>query len=130
MSSYGSDFNFDYHVSFRADEIATGQVYYNYDIRPFVSEEVSGNSVFYKDANGSVFHTYSTFATGDEALDTTYMYLDLTPKGRNETSPNYNLMDWVRHHDRYDANSFADAVRRDTPSEPSAASCRCGKEHE
>ena len=101
VSSYGSDFNYDFHVSFQDAEVKTGQVYYNYDTRPFESEERSGNSVFYKDETGAVFHTYSAFGRGDEMLDTAYMYLDLTPKGRNETGPRFNLMDWVRHHDRY-----------------------------
>src|SRR5580698_3475227 len=94
LSSYDSDFNYDYHVSFTKEEIATGKVYYNYDSRNFVSEELSGISVFYKDEAGEVFHTYSTHGRGDEMLDTTYMYLDLTPKGRNETGPGHNLGDW------------------------------------
>ena len=64
---------------------------------------MSGLSVFFKDDAGAIFHTYSTYGRGDEMVDTTYMYLDLTPKGRHETGPRYNLTDWVRHHDRYDA---------------------------
>jgi predicted dithiol-disulfide oxidoreductase (DUF899 family) len=72
-------------------------------MQPFQSEEASGISVFYKDEHGGVFHTYSTFGRGDEMLDTTYMYLDLTPLGRNENGPHFNLGDWVKHHDRYDA---------------------------
>jgi predicted dithiol-disulfide oxidoreductase (DUF899 family) len=102
VSSYGSDFNYDFHVSFTDAEIAARQVYYNYKIQPFEIEERSGDSVFYKDESGQIFHTYSTFGRGDEMLDTAYMYLDLTPKGRNETGPHGNLMDWVKHHDRYD----------------------------
>jgi predicted dithiol-disulfide oxidoreductase (DUF899 family) len=102
VSSYGSDFNYDFHVSFTDAEIAARQVYYNYKIQPFEIEERSGNSVFYQDESGEIFHTYSTFGRGDEMLDTAYMYLDLTPKGRNETGPHGNLMDWVKHHDRYD----------------------------
>jgi predicted dithiol-disulfide oxidoreductase (DUF899 family) len=82
LSSYGSNFNYDYHVSFTKEEVATGKVYYNYESRGFLSEELSGISVFCKDATGEVFHTYSTYGRGDEMLDTTYMYLDLTPKGR------------------------------------------------
>jgi predicted dithiol-disulfide oxidoreductase (DUF899 family) len=103
VSSNGSDFNYDFRVSFTAEEIATGKVYYNYETRDFQSEEMSGVSVFYRDEQGEVFHTYSTYARGDELVDTTYMYLDLTPKGRNETGPRFNLTDWVRHHDRYGA---------------------------
>ncbi|MGQ0657889.1 MAG: DUF899 domain-containing protein [Chromatiales bacterium] len=102
VSSCGSDFNYDFHVSFRQDEIAKGQVYYNYDIREFQSEEMSGLSVFYKDATGDIVHTYSAYGRGAEEVLGTYIILDLTPKGRNETGPNHDLTDWVRHHDKYD----------------------------
>jgi predicted dithiol-disulfide oxidoreductase (DUF899 family) len=105
-SSSGNDFNFDYHVSFTKEEASTGKVYYNYEKSDFVSEELSGISIFYKDQSGGVFHTYSTYSRGDEILVTTYMYLDLTPKGRNETGPRFNLTDWVRHHDRYGAGGL------------------------
>jgi predicted dithiol-disulfide oxidoreductase (DUF899 family) len=129
LSSYGSDFNYDYHVSFTPDEIATGKVYYNYESRDFLSEELSGISVFYKDASGNIFHTYSTYGRGDELVDTTYMYLDLTPKGRNETGPHHNLADWVRHHDRYDADGFVDNRGRYVAREQSDPSCRCEKDN-
>jgi predicted dithiol-disulfide oxidoreductase (DUF899 family) len=102
VSSYGSDFNYDFHVSFTDEEIAARQVYYNYKTQPYESDERSGDSVFYQDRSGQIFHTYSTFGRGDEMLDTAYMYLDMTPKGRDETGPHFNLMDWVRHHDRYE----------------------------
>jgi predicted dithiol-disulfide oxidoreductase (DUF899 family) len=101
VSSNGNDFNYDYHVSFTPEETAKGKVFYNFDSRPPQSEELSGLSVFHKDANGDVFHTYSTYARGDELVDTTYMLLDMTPKGRNETGPHRNLMDWVKRHDEY-----------------------------
>lgn len=101
VSSYGSDFNYDFHVSFTEEEVAAGRVYYNYKTQPFESEERSGDSVFYRDESGQVYHTYSTFGRGDEMLDTAYMYLDMTPKGRDENGPRHNLMDWVKHHDRY-----------------------------
>ena len=65
-------------------------------------DELPGLSVFYKDDAGSIFHTYSSYARGAEELLTTYMVLDLTPKGRNETGPRGNLTDWVRRHDEYD----------------------------
>lgn len=102
LSSYGSDFNYDFNVSFTPEQAAAGQVFYNYEMRPYESEELSGNSVFYRNEAGEIFHTYSTYGRGDEMVDTAYMYLDLTPKGRNENGPRFNLMDWVRHHDRYD----------------------------
>jgi predicted dithiol-disulfide oxidoreductase (DUF899 family) len=105
VSSYGSEFNYDYHVSFTQDEIAKGKVYYNYDEREFESEEMSGISVFYKDAVGAIFHTYSSYGRGAEELLGTYIILDLTPKGRNETGPHHNLMDWVRRHDEYEEES-------------------------
>jgi predicted dithiol-disulfide oxidoreductase (DUF899 family) len=113
VSAYNSDFNYDYHVSAKPEEIAAGKAYYNYETRDFMGEEMPGLSIFYRNEAGEIFHTYSTFGRGDELVDTTYMYLDLTPKGRNETGPNYNLTDWVRHHDRYAAGS----------------SCECGKGH-
>jgi len=100
-SSFDSDFNYDFHVSFTPEQAAQGKVYYNYEVRDFQSEELSGLSVFYKNAKGDAFHTYSTFGRGDELVDTSYMLLDLTPLGRNETGPNYNLADWVRRHDEY-----------------------------
>jgi predicted dithiol-disulfide oxidoreductase (DUF899 family) len=62
-----------------------------------------GTSVFYKDPDGQIAHTYSSFARGGEAMLGTYALLDLTPKGRDENGPGHNLTDWVRHHDRYDS---------------------------
>ena len=112
VSSFGTDFNYDYHVSFRPADVVNGKVDYNYDRRDFMSEELSGLSVFYKDAAGEVFHTYSSFARGDEKVVTAYMYLDITPKGRNETGPRHNLSDWVRHHDRYEAGGQVDHTGR------------------
>ena len=124
-SSYNSDFNFDYHVSFAPEQLATGEVDYNYGSAKFLSEEYSGISVFCKDDAGDVFHTYSTYGRGDEMVDTAYMYLDLTPKGRNETGPRNNLTDWVRHHDRYDATGVVDAGGRFVPSAPTELGCPC-----
>jgi len=107
VSAYANDFNYDYHVSFRPDEIASGWVYHNFELGEAVSEERAGISVFSRDAEGSIFHTYSTYGRGDELLVGAYMYLDLTPKGRNETGRG-NLTDWVRHHDRYHAGGSVD----------------------
>lgn len=101
VSSYGSDFNYDFHVSFSPEELATGKVYYNYRMTEGGIDELAGLSVFCKDG-ADIFHTYSTFARGAEELLTTYMVLDLTPKGRNETGPHHNLMDWVKRHDAYE----------------------------
>ena len=107
VSSAGSDFNFDFHVSFRPEEVAGGQGYYNYDMRKIGIDELSGRSVFYKDPSGDVFHTYSSYGRGGEDMLGTYRLLDLLPKGRDETGPNRNLSDWVRHHDRYSGQPTA-----------------------
>jgi predicted dithiol-disulfide oxidoreductase (DUF899 family) len=102
VSSFGSDFNYDFHVSFTKEQLVRGPVFYNFEARQFDHEEESGISVFFKDASGDVFHTFSAYGRGGEEVIGAYMYLDMTPKGRNETGPNYNLTDWVRHHDKYD----------------------------
>jgi len=81
-------------------------------VRPLPMEDLSGTSVFTKDADGAVFHTYSAYARGDEQLIGAYHFLDMTPKGRNETGPNHDLSDRVRHHDRYDAAGRVDATGR------------------
>jgi predicted dithiol-disulfide oxidoreductase (DUF899 family) len=99
VSSLGSDFNYDYHVSFTKDDLAKGKVYYNYDMTEgWGMEELPGISVFYKDANGDIFHTYSSYARGGDLLIGAHNWLDLTPKGRNETT----IMDWMRRHDEYE----------------------------
>ncbi len=112
VSSFGSDFNYDYHVSFTPHELAQGNVNYNYTLQEG-NDELPGISVFYKDANGDVFHTYSSYGRGGDLLITTYNYLDLVPKGRDETGPRLNMTDWVRHHDSYDVG---DVVQRDVAS--------------
>src|SRR2546427_1407121 len=100
VSSYGTDFNVDYHVSFPKDEMAKGAVYYNFEPREFPSEEAPGISVFYADEHGEVFHTYSSYARGLDLLVGAYNYLDLAPKGRDEDGLAFTMA-WVRHHDRY-----------------------------
>ncbi len=97
VSSYGSDFNHDFHVSFTEEEVAKGSIDYNYGTGEYAMTEMPGISVFFKDADGSIFHTYSSYARGGDILIGAYNFLDLTPKGRNET----DIMEWVRHHDRY-----------------------------
>lgn len=101
VSSHGCDFNADFHVSFTPDEMAAGEVYHNYRLEAFPSEEAPGVSVFYKDASKKVFHTYSTYARGLDHLVGAYNYLDLVPKGRDEAELPWTMA-WVRHHDRYD----------------------------
>jgi predicted dithiol-disulfide oxidoreductase (DUF899 family) len=126
VSSFGSDFNYDFHVSFTAAQMARGEAYYNYEVRSVPLEDLSGRSVFYKDANGDIYHTYSSYARGGDLMLGTYNILDLTPKGRNETGPNHNLTDWVRHHDRYQAAGFVDATGRYVPPEGSEPCCGSG----
>jgi predicted dithiol-disulfide oxidoreductase (DUF899 family) len=99
VSSHGNDFNFDYHVSATKDEIAKNKMYYNYETAELMSDEMPGLSVFYKDENGVVFHTYSTYARGLDSLVGAYNFLDLVPKGRDDDPD--STMSWVRHHDRY-----------------------------
>jgi predicted dithiol-disulfide oxidoreductase (DUF899 family) len=101
VSSESNDFNWDYHVSFTPEEKAKNEVYYNFGRQPFFSMEGPGLSVFVKDNAGVVYHTYSTYARGLENLITTYDYLDLVPKGRNEDDLQYG-MQWVRFRDRYE----------------------------
>ena len=81
------DFNYDYHVSFTKEEVAQGKVNYNYAMSDHAAEDLHGISVFTKDAAGEVFHTYSSYARGGDILLGAHHYLDLTPKGRNETEP-------------------------------------------
>ena len=100
VSSHGSDFNRDFHVSFTKDEVAAGSFYYNYEQGGFPNEEAPGISVFAKDPSGAIFHTYSTYARGGEPLIGAYYLLDMVPKGRDEVGLPW-LMAWVRHHDRY-----------------------------
>jgi predicted dithiol-disulfide oxidoreductase (DUF899 family) len=108
LSSSANDFNYDFHVAFRSEELTQGKVFYNFEIRdlPFNLEEMSGLSVFYKNPEGEIFHTYSCYGRGDEGGLTTYFYLDLTPKGRDENGPTFSLADWVRHHDRYESGGY------------------------
>jgi predicted dithiol-disulfide oxidoreductase (DUF899 family) len=101
VSSNGSEFNYDFHVSFTPQERALGSVRYNYRQVDFTPEEMPGVSVFFKDDAGAVFHTYSTFGRGVEVMMGTYRMLDLMPEGRGERDVPHK-MEWVRHHDRYE----------------------------
>lgn len=94
VSSGNNAFNFDYYVSFKDQE----NVYYNYETIKSGETELPGMSVFYKDESGEIYHTYSTYGRGAEAMMSTYVVLDMMPKGRNEEN---GLNDWVRHHDKY-----------------------------
>ena len=100
LSSQRNDFNFDYHVSFTKEDEKKNKVCYNYEVGEFISDELPGLSVFYKDENGDIFHTYSTYARGLDSLVGAYNFLDLVPKGRDEDGLDFT-MDWVRRHDQY-----------------------------
>ena len=100
VSSNSTDFNYDYQVSMTKEELEKGEVYYNYSMQKFPSDERPGASVFYKDAAGNVFHTYSSYARGLDILIGAYNWLDLTPKGRDEEGLKHGMA-WVRHHDKY-----------------------------
>jgi predicted dithiol-disulfide oxidoreductase (DUF899 family) len=102
VSSFGTDFNQDYHVSFTPDELAKGEVYYNFAQRKTSMTELAGTSVFFRDESGTVFHTYSCYERGLDMMNAAYHYLDLVPKGRDETGLPYTQA-WVRHHDKYGA---------------------------
>jgi predicted dithiol-disulfide oxidoreductase (DUF899 family) len=112
VSSFGSDFNYDFGVSFTPEAMADGSTSYNYRTGPVPIDELSGLSVFARDEKGRVHHTYSTYGRGAEEVLGTYVYLDLTPKGRNETGPRHDLTDWVRHHDRYGSGGHVAATGR------------------
>ena len=114
VSSNANDFNFDFGVSFTPDEKLGNQVTYNYGTQPYESDELPGISVFYKDDAGQIFHAYSAYRRGVEAMMGTYDLLDLTPKGRDE-DPGRGMR-WVRHHDRYEPASAAKPA-------PAAGSC-------
>lgn len=108
VSAHGTDFNQDFAVSFSLEDVAKGAVYYNYAQRSFPASEAPGLSVFVKDDAGDVFHSYSTYGRGVEAMMGTYQMIDLTPMGRNERDVP-NKMEWVRHHDRYETAPAAKA---------------------
>ncbi|SFV03398.1 Predicted dithiol-disulfide oxidoreductase, DUF899 family [Polaromonas sp. YR568] len=107
VSSFGTDFNHDFHVSFTPEELATGRFDYNYRMNEVEGEgmqEWHGVSVFSQDGLGNVFHTYSSYARGADLLVGAYNYMDLTPKGRDEEGLPFT-MSWLRHHDKYERDN-------------------------
>ncbi|HVJ42054.1 MAG TPA: thioredoxin family protein [Dongiaceae bacterium] len=102
VSSGDGDFNYDFQVSMRPEELASGKAVYNY--APFAMQmtDMPGISVFFKDADGSIYHTYSTYGRGLDMMNAAYQYLDLVPKGRDEAGLPHT-MSWVRHRDQYGA---------------------------
>jgi predicted dithiol-disulfide oxidoreductase (DUF899 family) len=108
VSSNGTDFNRDFGVSFTEQQLTDGPLDYNFATQPPNVEELQGISVFAKDGDGSVFHTYSTYGRGAEAVMGIYKWLDMVPKGRDEDELAFSMA-WVRHHDRYDRAYSVDA---------------------
>jgi predicted dithiol-disulfide oxidoreductase (DUF899 family) len=100
VSCFGSDFNHDCNVSFTPEEIAAGEIYYNYTSRQSSMTELPGISVFATDGQGNVFHTYSCYERGLDMMNAAYHYIDLVPKGRDEASLSFPQA-WVRRHDEY-----------------------------
>ena len=121
VSSFQNTFNYDFHVSFTPEEAANGSVYYNYTTSPFMIDELPGMSVFYKDEQGRIFHTYSAYARGTEDVLVTYWCLDMTPKGRDEDER--SMMGWMRHHDRYDDAPKAVASVTEAATEATSSCC-------
>lgn len=101
VSSSGSDFNFDYHVSFTPEALAKGEFWYNYRWSRAAGPEQPGISVFYRDGAGDIFHTYSCYARGLDMMNAAYQYLDLVPRGRDEAEQRPHPQAWVRHRDDY-----------------------------
>ncbi len=97
-SSAGSDFNFDYGVSFTPNELKPGKVEYNYRVNPWSLSEAPGISVFLKEGD-RIYHTYSTYARGLDMLNLAYHYMDIAPKGRDEGDG--DGASWVRRRDEY-----------------------------
>jgi predicted dithiol-disulfide oxidoreductase (DUF899 family) len=131
VSSFGSDFNYDFHVSQTEKEKARGEMDYNYGTMKSPPDELPGASAFIKDANGEIFHTYSAYARGLDILVGTYNFLDMAPKGRDEGGLKHTMA-WVRHHDKYDGGYFVDAEKGYEQPKMAAASghsCCSGEEH-
>ena len=104
VSSSGSDFNYDFHVSFKPEDVAAGRAEYNYRAAPpwaAAIQDLTGRSAFYKNEAGEIFHTYSSYSRGGEATLGIYSILDAMPKGRNESGPYHSLADWARPRNMY-----------------------------
>jgi predicted dithiol-disulfide oxidoreductase (DUF899 family) len=115
VSSFGSDFNYDFHVSFKPEDVAAGRAQYNYGTAPewaATLQDLSGNSAFYRNDAGEVFHTYSSYGRGGEEVLGIYGVLDAMPKGRNENGPYHSLADWARPSNMYGAGGTVEVTGR------------------
>ncbi len=101
VSSFNSDFNYDFNVSFTPEELAAKRAFYNFRYTDPGLADLSGDSVFFKDDAGVIFHTYSTYGRGGEEFLGAYRMLDVMPKGRDENGPYHSLADWVRPRNMY-----------------------------
>jgi predicted dithiol-disulfide oxidoreductase (DUF899 family) len=119
VSSFGSDFNYDYQVSATPEQKAADNVLYNYERTSFPSTELPGVSVFSKNEANQVFHTYSSYGRGLDMFVGTYHFLDVAPKGRDEAGLSFSMA-WVRHHDRYEG---AVVDTKASYQQPKSASC-------
>jgi predicted dithiol-disulfide oxidoreductase (DUF899 family) len=100
VSSNSTDFNYDYNVSFTKDRVDNGTTGYNFGTQRFPEVEGPGASCFIKDEAGNIYHTYSSFGRGLDSMINAYNWLDIVPKGRDESNM-MPPMAWVRHHDKY-----------------------------
>jgi predicted dithiol-disulfide oxidoreductase (DUF899 family) len=112
VSSFHNDFNYDFSVSFKPEEMAAGTATYNYKQGNPGMEDLSGDSVFYKNGKGEIFHTYSVFGRGAEMFLGIYAFFDVMPKGRNEQGPYHSLTDWARPHNLYGQGGTVEANGR------------------
>jgi predicted dithiol-disulfide oxidoreductase (DUF899 family) len=124
VSSFSNDFNYDFHVSFKPEDILAGRALYNFQTAPDWTadiQDLSGRSIFYKNEKAEIFHTYSSYARGGEEVLGIYGILDSMPKGRNETGPYHSLTDWARPHNMYGRGGEVEVNGR-----YHAPSCACG----
>jgi predicted dithiol-disulfide oxidoreductase (DUF899 family) len=114
VSSYKSDFNYDFHVSFRPDEVKARKTIYNFREKKIGPETytLSGHSVFYKNAKGEIFHTYGAFGRGDEQFMGIFGFFDVLPKGREEYGPAHSIPDWAKVHDQYEGDGKHESCGR------------------
>lgn len=118
VSPFGNDFNYDFDVSFRPEDVAAGRASYNFRPAPewtATMQDLSGRSAFYKNDAGEIFHTYSSYGRGGEEILGIYGILDAMPKGRNETGPNHALTDWARPRNTYGKGGSVEANGRYHP---------------
>jgi predicted dithiol-disulfide oxidoreductase (DUF899 family) len=126
VSSFGSDFNYDFNVSFRPEDVAAGRAQYNFRQAPAWARDfldLSGRSIFYRNEAGEIFHTYSAYARGGEEVLGIYGILDSMPKGRNENGPYRSLTDWARPRDMYGKGGNVEPNGR-----YHASTCDCSKQ--